>query len=85
MCNGTSSLVRLHDTFDSKEQIKIVLGRKDLEEGFQIRYPRLDPHRKLSKCRAAVCRNLANVGQQMANLKASQKSGKVPGGHTFHG
>nr|GEU32873.1 hypothetical protein [Tanacetum cinerariifolium] len=45
MCYGTSSLVRLHDTFDSKEQIKIVLGRKALEEGFQIRYPRSDPQR----------------------------------------
>ncbi|GJR60645.1 homeodomain-like protein [Tanacetum coccineum] len=45
----------------------------------------IDKQQKLSKCRAAVCRNLANVGQQMANLKASQKSGKVPGGHTFHG
>ncbi|GJU17683.1 zinc finger, CCHC-type containing protein [Tanacetum coccineum] len=41
--------------------------------------------RKLSKCRTTICRNLANVGQQMANLKASQKSGKIPGGHTFHG
>ncbi|GKD89006.1 ankyrin repeat-containing protein [Tanacetum coccineum] len=45
MCYGTSSIVRLYDTFDSKEQIKIVLGRKALEEGFQIRYPRSDPQR----------------------------------------
>ncbi|GJT41362.1 transmembrane 9 superfamily member 11-like protein [Tanacetum coccineum] len=45
MCYGPSSLVRLHDTFDSKEQIKIVLGRKAFEEGFQIRYPRSDPQR----------------------------------------
>nr|GFB13272.1 transposase, MuDR, MULE transposase domain protein [Tanacetum cinerariifolium] len=50
ICYGTSSLVRLHDTFDSKEQIKIVLDRKALEEGFQIRYPRSDPQRVYAKC-----------------------------------
>nr|GEW14483.1 hypothetical protein [Tanacetum cinerariifolium] len=36
MCYGTSSLIRLHATFDSKEEIKIVLGRKALEEGFKL-------------------------------------------------
>ncbi|GJS55003.1 transmembrane 9 superfamily member 11-like protein [Tanacetum coccineum] len=55
MCSGTSSLVRLHETFDSKEQIKIVLGRKALEEGFQIRYPRSDPHRVYAKCVVDTC------------------------------
>ncbi|GJT18436.1 transmembrane 9 superfamily member 11-like protein [Tanacetum coccineum] len=55
MCYGTSSLVRLHDTFDSKEQIKIVLGRKALEEGFQIRYPRSDPERVYAKCIVNTC------------------------------
>nr|GEV96830.1 hypothetical protein [Tanacetum cinerariifolium] len=55
MCYGTSSLVRLHDTFDSKEQIKIVLGRKALEEGFQIRYPRSDPQRVYAKCIVDTC------------------------------
>nr|GEV93676.1 CRS2-associated factor 2, mitochondrial [Tanacetum cinerariifolium] len=50
MCYGTSSLVRLHDTFDNKEQIKIVLGRKAVEEGFQIRHPRSDPQRVYAKC-----------------------------------
>nr|GEU43164.1 ankyrin repeat-containing protein [Tanacetum cinerariifolium] len=49
-CYGTSSRVCLHDTFDSKEQIKIVLGRKALDEGFQIRYPRSDPQRVYAKC-----------------------------------
>ncbi|GJR57956.1 hypothetical protein Tco_1500118 [Tanacetum coccineum] len=44
-CYGTSSRVSLHDTFDSKEQIKIIFGRKALDEGFQIRYPRSDPKR----------------------------------------
>ncbi|GJT90654.1 transmembrane 9 superfamily member 11-like protein [Tanacetum coccineum] len=55
MCSGTSSLVRLHETFDSKEQIKIVLGRKALEEGFQIRYPRSDPHMVYAKCVVDTC------------------------------
>ncbi|GJY74236.1 hypothetical protein Tco_0478667 [Tanacetum coccineum] len=55
MCSGTSSLVRLHETFDSKEQIKIVLGRKALEEGFQIRYPRSDPQRVYAKCIVDIC------------------------------
>ena len=55
MCYGTSSRVRLHDTFDSKQQIKIVLGRKALEEGFQIRYPRSDPHRVYAKCIVDTC------------------------------
>ncbi|GJS72613.1 transmembrane 9 superfamily member 11-like protein [Tanacetum coccineum] len=55
MCYGTSSLVRLHATFDSKEEIKIVLGRKALEEGFQIRYPRSDPQRVYAKCIVDTC------------------------------
>ncbi|GJW95814.1 transmembrane 9 superfamily member 11-like protein [Tanacetum coccineum] len=54
-CYGTSSRVCLHDTFDSKEQIKIVLGRKALDEGFQIRYPRSDPQRVYAKCIVDTC------------------------------
>ncbi|GKA00129.1 hypothetical protein Tco_0672679 [Tanacetum coccineum] len=50
MCYGTSSVVRLHDTFDNKEQIKVALGIEGLEKGFQIRYPRSDPQRVDVKC-----------------------------------
>ncbi|GJV55275.1 zinc finger, CCHC-type, retrotransposon gag domain protein [Tanacetum coccineum] len=50
MCYGTYSLVRLHNTLDDKEQIKSALGRKSLEEGFQIRYPRSDRQRVYAKC-----------------------------------
>nr|GEW11779.1 hypothetical protein [Tanacetum cinerariifolium] len=54
-CYGTSSRICLHDTFDSKEQIKIVLGRKALDEGFQIRYLRSDPQRVYAKCIVDTC------------------------------
>ena len=55
MCYGTFSLVRLHDTFDDKEQIKVALGRKSLEKGFKIRYPRSDTQRVYAKCVVDTC------------------------------